>query len=135
MIAVLLFGCSSSGDTADLLDQNSNSPYIAEASATVSQGQEARWLVEYSNANDVQFLFSSQDEGGLQFSIYSSEGNLIWSIDTQSPSNESYRIDPDCEGFCSFVAKSYVHSASDPIFIDLRILANSHDDVVMTSLP
>ena len=136
MNLLFLLGCSSLSDTGDaVVEDGTNSPYIATGSATVSQSQEARWLIEYSNGTDVQFLFSAQEEGELQFSLFSSEGDLIWSIDTQSPSNESYWIDPDCVGLCSFVAKSYVHSATEPVLVELRLLASSYDDIVMTSLP
>ena len=132
---LLLLGCSLNDTGNDVFEDTTNSPYIATGSATISQEQEARWLVEYSNGADVQFLFSAQEEGELQFSIFSSEGELIWAIDTLSPSNESYWIDPDCTGLCSFVAKSYVHSATDSLFVELRVLASSYDDVVITSLP
>ena len=135
MIVLFLLGCSSLNDTGDGVEGSTNSPYIATGSATIPQSQEASWLVEYSNGADVQFLFSAQEAGELQFSIFSSEGELLWAIDTQSPSNESYWIDPDCAGLCSFVAKSYVHFSTDPIEVELRVLASSYDDVVMTSLP
>ena len=58
MNLLFLLGCSSLSDTGDaVVEDGTNSPYIATGSATVSQSQEARWLVEYSNGFDVQFLF------------------------------------------------------------------------------
>ena len=136
MILAFIIGCSSINDKVqDTEQQNPNSPYIATGDASVERNQEARWLVEYANATDVQFLFSVEDESELQFSIFSSEGELLWSVNAQSPCNESYWIEPDCEGFCSFIAKSYVQVAEDLVSIDVHILASTYDDVVITSLP
>ena len=134
MILLFFLACSSSTETR-MDTQSSDGPYVSSDEVMLSQSQEARWLVEYSNAEDVQFLFSSQDEADIQLSVFSADGELLWSLDTQSPSNESYWIEPDCEGFCSFVAKSYVHSATDQISIEFHVLATTYDDVVVTSLP
>ena len=134
MIPLLFLACSSSTETA-ADTQNFDGPYVSSDEVMLSQSQEARWLVEYSNAKDVQFLFSSRDAADIQLSVFSADGDLLWSLDTQSPSNESYWIEPDCEGFCSFVAKSYVHAATDQVSVEFHILASTYDDVVVTSLP
>ena len=117
------------------LSNESVGPYIANAESTISQGQEKRWLLEYSNSTKVQILFSTEDEAELQFSVFASEGTLLWSVDSLSPANESFRIEPDCSGFCSFVAKAFVHSSSNDVFVNVRILAETSEDVLLSALP
>ena len=133
---LLFYSCSFSSDTGEVHDSSvGDRPYASSEQATISQGQEIRWLIEYSNASDVQFLFSSQATAELQFSVFSSEGNLLWSIESSSPTNESFRIDPDCEDYCSFVAKAYVFDANESVLIDLHVLASTYDAILITPVP
>ena len=136
MIMIMIMSCSGQLDTGVInTTADDQSPYIATEILTLSDNQDARWLVEYANATDVQFLFSSEESAQFQFSVLSAEGDVLWAVESQGPVNESYWIEPDCVGTCSFIGKAVLQSSSGEAAVSLNLLAGSFDAVLITPLP
>jgi hypothetical protein len=142
MSVAFFLGCfvsiddSGSSDFSNSTVDPEDSPYVASEFADLGTAGEVRWLVEFSKAEDIQFLFSTQGQGEqIQLSIFSSLGDVLWAIETLSPANESFFPSEDCSDYCSFVAKGIVQSSVNDIVLNLHLMTGVHEAVLITPLP
>lgn len=137
-----LLGCGTLGKISDSATkddsaaQTGGNPYIASETVELGTNGEQRFLIELTKANDVRILMQSEGVAQqIQLSIFSSEGDLLWAIETPSPSNETYQPDADCTSYCSFVLKAIAQEAQENIGFSVHILASEHEASLITKLP